>query len=157
MKALEAGKVDDLPSLAQGRGMLSNYARFLELDTEAMLMRFAEAQQARRVERVVPQSPTKGYSRHPQAPSKPSVLKRLLTPDLVVISLVILVFFGFAIWSAAQVNAISAQEKKITPPSIAQMLLITPSATVDASTGLPSGAMNTPVDEDRVHQRSFGE
>ncbi len=156
LKSLEAGKVDDLPSLAQGRGMLSNYARFLELDTEAMLMRFAEAQQARREERVVPQSSTKGYSRHPQAPSKPSVLKRVLTPDLVVISLVILVFFGFAIWSAAQVNAISAQEKKVTPPSIAQMLLITPSATVDASTGLPGGAMNTPVDEAESTEEASG-
>ncbi len=156
LKALEAGKVDDLPSLAQGRGMLSNYARFLELDTEAMLMRFAEAQQARRVERVVPQSSTNGYSRHPQAPSKPSVLKRFLTPDLLVISLVILVFFGFAIWSAAQVNAITTQEKKITPPSIAQMLLITPSQTVDASTSLPGGAMNTPVDEAESTKETSG-
>jgi cytoskeleton protein RodZ len=147
LKALEAGKVDDLPSLAQGRGMLSNYARFLELDTEALLMRFADAQQARRIERVAPQSSAKGFSRRPQSPTRPSVLKRLLTPDLLVISLVILVFFGFAIWSAAQVNAISTQEKKITPPSIAQMLLITPSETVDASTSLPAGAMNTQVDE----------
>jgi cytoskeleton protein RodZ len=147
LKALEAGKVDDLPSLAQGRGMLSNYARFLELDTEAMLMRFADAQQARRVERIAPQSSGKGFSRHPRSPSKPSVLKRFLTPDLLVISLVIVVFFGFAIWSAAQVNAISTRQNKITPPSIAQMLLITPSETVSASTSLPGGAMNTPVDE----------
>jgi len=148
LKALEAGKVDDLPSLAQGRGMLSNYARFLELDTEALLLRFADAQQARRIERVALQSSTKGFSRHPQSPSRPSVLKRLLTPDLLVISLVILVFFGFAIWSAAQVNAISTRQEKITPPSIAQMLLITPSETVVASTiRPPGGAMNTPVDE----------
>jgi cytoskeletal protein RodZ len=147
LKSLEAGKVDNLPSLAQGRGMLSNYARFLELDSEAMLMRFADAQQARREERVAPQGSSKGFSRRPQVPSKPSALKRLLTPDLLVISLVILVFFGFAIWSAAQVNAISTQQKKITPPSIAQVLLITPSETVNASTALPEGAMNTPIDE----------
>jgi cytoskeletal protein RodZ len=127
--------------------MLSNYARFLELDSEAMLMRFADAQQARREERVAPQGSSKGFSRRPQVPSKPSALKRLLTPDLLVISLVILVFFGFAIWSAAQVNAISTQQKKITPPSIAQVLLITPSETVNASTALPEGAMNTPIDE----------
>jgi len=147
LKALEAGKVDDLPSLAQGRGMLSNYSRFLELDSEAMLMHFADAQQARRVERVVPQTSSKGLSRRPPELSKPSLLKRLLTPDLVVISLVILVFFGFAIWSAAQVNAISTRESKITPPSIAQVLLITPTETVIASTDLPEGAMNTPIDE----------
>jgi cytoskeleton protein RodZ len=154
LKALEAGKVDDLPSLAQGRGMLSNYARFLELDAEALLLRFADAQQARRVERVAPQSSGKGLSHQPQAPSRPSVLKRLLTPDLLVISLVIVVFFGFAIWSAAQVNAISTQQNKITPPSIAQMLLITPSETVDASTSLPGGEMNTPVDETETTQEA---
>jgi len=157
LKALEAGKVDDLPSLAQGRGMLSNYARFLELDTEALMLRFADAQQARRVERVVPQSSANGFSRHPQAPSRPSLLKRLVTPDLLVISLVILVFFGFAIWSAAQVNAISTRQEKITPPSIAQMLLITPSETVAASTSLPAGgAMNTPIDETEVTEEASG-
>jgi cytoskeletal protein RodZ len=147
LKALEAGKVDDLPSLAQGRGMLSNYSRFLELDSEAMLMHFADAQQARRVERVVPQTSSKSSSHRPPELSKPSLLKRLLTPDLLVISLIILVFFGFAIWSAAQVNAISTRESKITPPSIAQVLLITPTETDIASTDLPQGAMNTPIDE----------
>ena len=152
LKALEAGKVDDLPSLAQGRGMLGNYARFLELDSEAMLMRFADAQQARRLERAAPQTSVKSFSRHPQTLSRPSGLKRLLTPDLLVISLVILVFFGFAIWSAAQVNAISTQEKKVTPPSIAQVLLITPSETAIAGTGLPVGEMNTPVDDTETTQ-----
>jgi len=154
LKALETGKVDDLPSLAQVRGMLSNYAHFLEIDSEAMLLRFADAQQTRRVERVIPQTSAKGFTRRPPELSRPSVLKRFLTPDLLVISLVILVFFGFAVWSAAQVNAISSQEKIITPPSIAQILLITPSETAIAETDLPEGAMNTPVDETEVTEEA---
>jgi cytoskeleton protein RodZ len=156
LKALEAGKVDDLPSLAQGRGMLSNYAHFLELDSEAMLMRFADFQQARRLERTIPNKPAKGFAHRPLALSRPSVLKRLLTPDLLVISLVIVVFFGFAIWTAAQVNAIATQEKQITPPSIAQVLLVTPSVTAMSSTDLAEGAMNTPVDEPETTEEAPG-
>ncbi len=156
LKALETGKVDDLPSLAQGRGMLSNYAHFLELDSEAMLLRFADAQQARRVERTVSHTSAKSSKRRPPELSRPSVVKRFLTPDLLVISLVILVFFGFAIWSAAQVNAISTQEKIITPPSIAQMLLTTPSETAVVDTDLPAGAMNTPIEETEITEEASG-
>ncbi|MRR52342.1 MAG: hypothetical protein EG825_15775, partial [Rhodocyclaceae bacterium] len=50
LRALEEGRIDDLPSAVQGRGMLSNYAEFLNLDVEALLGRFADALQARRIE-----------------------------------------------------------------------------------------------------------
>ncbi|HZW04574.1 MAG TPA: helix-turn-helix domain-containing protein, partial [Anaerolineaceae bacterium] len=39
--ALEEGRLADLPSPVQGRGMLANYANFLNLDTDALLLRFA--------------------------------------------------------------------------------------------------------------------
>jgi cytoskeleton protein RodZ len=146
LKALEAGLEDDLPSLAQGRGMLKNYAHFLEMDAEALLMRFADAQQARRIERVEPGNVARVKPHRPMTTARPPLLKRLLTPDLLVISLVIVVFFGFAIWSAAQVSAINSQHAKATPPSIAQVLLITPSETAFSETEPPEGAMNTPVE-----------
>ena len=50
IRALEEGKLEDLPSLVQGRGMLSNYASFLNMDTEALLNQFADALQTRRIE-----------------------------------------------------------------------------------------------------------
>ena len=46
LRALEAGNLDDLPSSVQGRGMLNNYAGFLGLDPERVLLRFAEGLQA---------------------------------------------------------------------------------------------------------------
>ncbi|MBA4386249.1 MAG: hypothetical protein C0410_16065, partial [Anaerolinea sp.] len=47
--ALENGLVDDLPSTVQGRGMLNNYAAFMNLDPEPLQMRFADGLQQRRV------------------------------------------------------------------------------------------------------------
>ena len=50
LKYLEAGEFDNLPSPVQGKGMLNNYARFLELDSEQVLLLFADALQIRREE-----------------------------------------------------------------------------------------------------------
>ena len=50
--ALENGLVDDLPSTVQGRGMLNNYAAFMNLDPEPLQMRFAEGLQQRRIEKA---------------------------------------------------------------------------------------------------------
>jgi cytoskeletal protein RodZ len=46
LKALEEGDYNALPSSMQGRGMLSNYAKFLGLDEENLLLQFAEGVQA---------------------------------------------------------------------------------------------------------------
>src|SRR5690606_2672568 len=51
LDALERGALDELPSTVQTRGMLANYATFLDLDVDALLLRFADALQARHRER----------------------------------------------------------------------------------------------------------
>ena len=51
MDALEKGNFDELPSPVQTRGMLSNYASFLDLDVDDILLQFADALQARHRER----------------------------------------------------------------------------------------------------------
>ncbi len=53
IQALEAGKFDELPSPVQGKGMLSNYADFLNLDTDRVLLKYAEALQLKREEAQV--------------------------------------------------------------------------------------------------------
>ena len=50
LKALETGNMEELPSPVQGRGMLSNYAAFLDLDVDALLLEYADALQLRREE-----------------------------------------------------------------------------------------------------------
>ncbi|MFO7624664.1 MAG: helix-turn-helix domain-containing protein, partial [Anaerolineales bacterium] len=46
LKALETGDLRGLPSPVQGRGMLKNYASFLGLDTDKLLLRFADGLQS---------------------------------------------------------------------------------------------------------------
>jgi len=50
LEALEAGRLDDLPSPVQGRGLLNNYALFLDLPADRILLQFADVLQKRRVE-----------------------------------------------------------------------------------------------------------
>jgi len=47
LQALEQGDFDGLPSAVQTRGMLSNYAAFLDLDVDALLLNFADVLQVR--------------------------------------------------------------------------------------------------------------
>jgi cytoskeleton protein RodZ len=42
LKALEEGDVDSLPSMVHARGFLHNYAEFLGLDVDSVLLQFAE-------------------------------------------------------------------------------------------------------------------
>lgn len=103
VEALEKGTVDELPSPVQGRGMLANYARFLGLDTEKLMLRFADGLQTRRLEYAGPK--TTAHRLHKKRPT-------LLTPDLLVGGLVILFLFGFAIWGASQVSAIRQEQQR---------------------------------------------
>jgi cytoskeletal protein RodZ len=153
LKLLEDGKIDDLPSLAQARGMLSNYSHFLEMDSEKLLLRYADALQSRRIEYQSVRNIKKDTGpRNQNNAIHPPVWRRFLTPDLLIGSLIILVFVGFAVWSASQVIAIRQQEQQATPPSIAQILLATTTQQVISGTEVPNSVMNTPVEGDQTNQ-----
>ncbi len=47
LEALENGALEELPSPVQTRGILANYAVFLDLDADTILLRFADGLQAR--------------------------------------------------------------------------------------------------------------
>jgi cytoskeletal protein RodZ len=128
LQALEEGQIDNLPSPVQGRGMLSNYARFLNLDVDALLLQFAEGLQSNRVERVNASQPAKKAApRVVQSPKTPQNGTRgLLSRDLLLGSLVVAIILGFAIWVAAQVDAFNNRAGTPTPISIADFLLNNP-------------------------------
>jgi cytoskeleton protein RodZ len=134
LAALEEGRMESLPSTVQGRGMLNNYASFLELDSDAMLLKFAEALQTRRIETVVPAAEKRPTGKRKPAKVAPT-WRRLITPDLLFGSGLILVLFVFAVWTASQVNSLQSQNEAATPPSIFNMLLQTgsPVATVSVA------------------------
>ena len=124
LDALERGALDELPSTVQTRGMLSNYATFLDLDVDALLLRFADALQARHRERN-PQKPAR-------KPGQPIVgnlppMRSFIAGDMIFGIGMAILLVGFAIWGVSRVMAIQSQrEVKPTAPSISDVLLSSP-------------------------------
>ncbi|HWQ45583.1 MAG TPA: RodZ domain-containing protein [Longilinea sp.] len=131
IKALEEGRMDDLPSPVQGRGMLSNYAAFLNLDSNVILDNYGKALQVRREAlTAVEQAPVKHslsqtISANPASPS----IRRLLTPDLVIGASLIVMMAVFIIWGVIKVITDTSLASSSNAPSISEVLLETPSLT----------------------------
>ena len=53
LEALEKGVLEKLPSIPQARGMLNNYATFLNLDVDQIMIEFAEGLQTKRNENSI--------------------------------------------------------------------------------------------------------
>jgi cytoskeletal protein RodZ len=124
LNALEHGALDELPSTVQTRGMLSNYATFLDLDVDALLLRFADALQARHRERN-PQKP-------PRKPGQPIIasmppVRTFIAGDMIFGVGMAILLVGFAIWGVSRVMTIQSQrEVQPTAPSISDVLLASP-------------------------------
>lgn len=122
VKALEAGSFDQLPSPVQLRGMLVNYSTFLGLDTDVILLRFADALQARRHEK---------YAETPRekiqtvvTPSMP-FLRTFIAGDLIFGVLMIVILVALAIWGVGRVLSSQDDRNQIaqpTAPSIVDVL-----------------------------------
>ncbi len=126
LKALEAGDLDGLPSPVQGRGMLKNYASFLSLDPDQLLLRFADGLQARRVERHP--EPTRQQRPH-KKPARRS--RRFFSRDVLIGVLLVLFLVVFIVWGGLQITAMrAAEEPAPTPPSIADVLGPSPTVTL---------------------------
>ncbi|HLO29739.1 MAG TPA: RodZ domain-containing protein [Anaerolineales bacterium] len=124
LEALEKGALDELPSTVQTRGMLSNYATFLDLDVDALLLRFADALQARHRERN-PQKPV----RKPGQPIIANIppVRNFIAGDMIFGVGMVILLVGFAIWGVSRVMMIQSQrEIKPTAPSISELLLVSP-------------------------------
>ena len=137
LDALERGALDDLPSTVQTRGMLSNYATFLDLDVDALLLRFADALQARHRERN-PYKPARKPGQ-PILQNMPPV-RTFIAGDMIFGVSMAVLLVGFAIWGVSRVMAIQSQrDVKPTAPSISDVLLASPdvSAITVTSTFIP--------------------
>jgi len=128
--ALEDGDISHLPSPVQGRGMLSNYAAFLGLNTESILLRFADGLQASLYDRQATRNVPLGAPRskeNSQMPARPSQLKRLFSMDLFVGGFLIIFLLGFSIWGALRISKLhSGEEPSPTAPPVSEILLSTP-------------------------------
>ncbi len=171
LQAMEAGQLDQLPSSVQARGMLNNYAHFLDLDVDAILLKFAEGLQARHKERLGAPAP-EAESPQPEAPSKaplvftfklpanfhfpprirlPAGLRRYLSADLIVGGGLTLFLIIFAIWGTSRVVSLrAAPTPQSTAPSILDVLVAsqaftetpTPTSGTQVAPVVPTGAVS---------------
>jgi len=159
LQALEAGDFDHLPTSVQARGMLNNYAHFLDMQVDAILLRFAEGLQAQRLERqhqdLESSNRTPGHQKPLRARFEhgvPLSIRRFLTFDLIFGGGLILLLLFFAIWGTSQVIGLRAAPKtEATAPSISDMLLVSPapgsgiSATAQTSELITPSLANAPT------------
>lgn len=120
VKALEEGAFDKLPSTVQTRGMLSNYASFLDLDVDKVLLRYADALQARRREKYA-ETPRERIQMQVN-PSMP-VLRTFIAGDVIFGVLMIAVIVGLAVWGVGRlVSPREETQAQPTSPSIVEVL-----------------------------------
>lgn len=150
--ALETGHLDELPSPVQAKGMLANYAEFLNLDVDALLLDYADGLQLQRLEKQVPlQNKTKPSAKEL---SKTGLrLKNFFSIDLLVIAAIFIGFAVFVIWGVNRILDVDTPEAASTElPEVADVLLATGSPTSPQTVtpnGTPNGESleNTPENE----------
>lgn len=162
--ALEEGRLDLLPSPVQGRGMLSIYASFLNMNEDKLMLRFAEGLQLRRIERL---PPTETQTTQPKKKTvrQASALQRLLTPDLIFGIVIAVGILFFAVRTALSISSIQNRDSQPTARAIAEILLtpdetnsVTPSSDSNITltdegedeTGSVSGENPNPVIENNI-------
>ena len=144
--ALEEGRLDALPSPVHARGFLKNYSEFLGLDSESILLDYAEIIQARRG-RTKPgaAAPT------PTPAPRPSVRltsrrPRWLSADLFVAAAVTLAVIGVLLWGLGRVIAAIRERNEAAQAAAAAPLASatpTPTPTVELLS-LPEGESTSP-------------
>ncbi len=139
LQALEAGDLDSLPSPVQARGMLNNYAVFVGLDPETLLLRFADGLQARLQAKRSVQSGSRPAISHPEQPA-PAPVRRFLSTDMLIGGSIALFLIAFVVWGAIRIfGSLSTGVATPTAPSIAEVLLAT-STPSETPTALPPSA-----------------
>src|SRR5581483_3471706 len=129
LKALEEGLLDQLPSPVQSRGILANYAGFLDLDVDAILLHFADGIQARYRERQS-EKPKRSRSHMTVNTSLPP-LRTFIASDLVFGGGMAIMLLLFAIWGISRVAVIrSNSHPQPTAPSISDILAETAAPTL---------------------------
>jgi cytoskeletal protein RodZ len=137
LQALEQGDFDGLPSAVQTRGMLSNYATFLDLDVDTLLLRYADVLQVNHRERH-PLPPGARGRPAPNAPTSLPPLRGFMVADLMAIGLVLLLM-AFSVWGVQYVIQRNAETKVATPA--AMDVLLGPSTVAQAGTSVPTSGL----------------
>ncbi len=146
LNAMEAGEFSALPSPVQARGMLSNYADFLDLDVDEILLQYADGLQQQRVEKAKGISPPGSASGKTLSKTRLR-LKNFFSLDLLVIAALLIGFAAFVVWGLNRI--LDTNEPAASPtdlPEVADVLLATGSPTPQAT--------SLPVEQDPVQDQT---
>ncbi len=110
LKALEDGRLEGLPSPVQTRGILSNYAAFIDLNPDETLLRFAEGIQARHREQR-PQWPPRTHSPMTVHSNLPP-LRAFIASDLLFGGGAAIMLILFAVWGINRVVTMRSAESQ---------------------------------------------
>jgi len=131
LEALEAGNLDGLPSPVQGRGMLQNYAKFLGLDVDAILLQYADGLQAQLVERRAKKPVQPDTKPRPRRIGIP--VSGIFPGEWMLRAILILAVLAFVIWGATRISSLqAAQTPAETVPPIVEALQSTPESDITA-------------------------
>lgn len=125
LEAIEEGHLEELPSTVQGKGMVKNYAEFLGLDPEPLLLSYADVLQSRLEAR------REGI---PEVPNRSPIaiwLRRFLaSPTLLWVGIVMLIG-TVSLWAGLLIfgGGGAGSQATATIPGVADILLPTSSPT----------------------------
>jgi len=107
LRALEEGRLEDLPSPVQARGLLQNYADYMDMEVEDLLLAFADALQIRRQEvnptTAPPIKPKKRIKVDVPASEWWHLLRNMISMDVLIILGLALITFVILIWGGSRV------------------------------------------------------
>jgi len=122
LRSIERGDLDAFINPIHFKGLLQTYARFLNLDVAAIMIRYADAIQKRRSEKTT----TKRKILKSVRVASPFLmnLKRFFTLDLFFGTLMIMGIVGFLIWGISRMS-FAGEEPELTGtlPALAEVLL----------------------------------
>jgi len=156
LQVLESGEYDQLPSPVQGRGMLKNYSEFLALDSDTLLLRYADALQAELQAKQTAQPHKRSQVKRPS--QQATTLRQFISGELVISGTILLLVAGFVVWGILRVLETRAEEQPLpTAPSIADVLLATstPSETPTPATPTATATPVFPIATEQVTQAAL--
>ncbi len=147
LEAIEAGNLDGLPSPVQGRGMLQNYAAFLGLDVEPVLLQFADGLQAQLTEKQATR-PVSSETRSSRRRINLS-MRRYFSGDWILGAFLMVALAAFIIWGAIRISSFQSTPTPVeTVPSIAEALQNTPEVLLSEIPAVSDTQLPAPIETD---------
>ncbi len=122
--AIEKGSLEELPSTVQGKGMVKNYAQFLGLDPDPLLLSYADVLQTR-LEKTREGIPD---TKHPSS-IQVNIKRFLASPTILWVGVVVLIG-SISLWAGSLLFGTGGSPAEVTStiPGVADILLPTSTA-----------------------------